>query len=78
MIGRSAIVEDPAGRHLEGHFRQNNASQLLVTLRLPYNKLEGVLKRDTLLEHTLQGIQVKIIPPNCRNTSPSPYRLLKV
>ena len=54
MVGSGAIVEHPAGRHFEENFRQNNASSLLVTFRLPYNKLEGVLKRDTLLEHTLQ------------------------
>ena len=64
MVGRGAIVEHPAGGPLKGNFRQNNASPLLVTFRLPYNKLEGVLKWETLLEQTLQGIQVKIIPPH--------------
>ena len=78
MVGRGAIVEHPAGGPLEGNFRQNNASPLLVTFRPPYNKLEGVLKWDTLLEHTLQGIQVKIIPPHYGKTSPPPYRLLEV
>ncbi len=46
MVARGAIVEHPAGRHFAENFRQNNASPLLVTFRLPYNKLEGVLKRD--------------------------------
>ncbi len=61
MVGRGAIVKHPARGPLEGNFRQKNAYPLLVTLRPPGNELEGVLKRDTLLEHTLQGIQVKII-----------------
>ncbi len=78
MVGRGAIVEHPAGGPLEQNFSQDNASPLLVTFGPPYNKLEGVPKWDTLLEHTLQGIQVMIISPHCRNTSPPPYRLLKV
>ena len=63
MVGRGAIVKHPAGGPLEGNFRQNNAFPLLVTFKPPYNKLEWVLKWDTLLEYTLQGIQVIIIPP---------------
>ncbi len=78
MVKRDAIVEHPAGGPLEGNFRQNNASPLPVTFRHPYNELEGVLKWDTLLEHTSQEIQVKKISIHCGNTSPPPYRLLKV
>ncbi len=78
MVGRGAIVEHPARGPLKENFRQNNASPLLLTFRPPYNKLEGVLKWDTLLEHTLQGIQVKIIPPHCGNTSQPSFRLLEV
>ena len=52
MVGRGAIVKHTTGGPLEGDFRQNNASPLLVTFRPPYNELEGVLKRDTLLELT--------------------------
>ena len=44
MVGRGAIVEHPAGGPLEGNFRQNNASLLVVTFRPPYKKLEGVLE----------------------------------
>ena len=50
----------------------------MVTFRPPYNKLEGVLKRDTLLEHTSQGISVKIIPPILWKYFPTPYRRLEV
>ena len=63
MIGRGAVEEHSAGGPLEGNFRQNNTSPLLVTFKPSYNNLEGMLKWDTLLEHTSQGILVKIIPP---------------
>ncbi len=74
MVERYAIVEHPAGGPLEGNLRQNNASLLPVT----FSELEGMLKWDTLLEHTLQGIQVKIISSHCGNTSSPLCRLLKV
>ena len=73
MVGRGAIVEHPARGPLEGNFRQNNASPLLVTVRPPYNKLEGVLKRDTFLKHTSQGIQVQKIPPTLQKYSLTPF-----
>ncbi len=42
------------------------------TSALPTEWFEGVLLWDTLLEHPDQGIQVKTIPPNCRDPSELP------
>ncbi len=72
MVGRDGTMGHPAGGLLQENFRQDNASALWVASRSPYKCLEGVLKWDTLLERTAQRVQVKVMPPQCGNTSPSP------